>query len=459
MARENQGLQIALITFVMLTVVLGASTVFLFNVSQERQAEVKKFRSEASKSEKGHSKKIEQYNELRGMIGVGTTEEHGAIIDDCEEEMDTYGGTYPEQDRNYRQLLKHLFNDKNQKDRDLVAARAEKDEFAKKLAERTSRDEEAFRKLEALVAQVDGHLKKVTDDYRQSTNLASEEQQKAIDRLNTANRKSVDTLNSIQNKLESANTQLEKLHKLNKLKTEKLRDISRDTFDVPDGEIRWVSQQTRTVWINLGRADRLMRQVSFSVYPADVSDLSRGGKKASIEVIRLLGEHSAEARIVDDKITDPIMPGDKIHTPAWSPGEQKRFALAGLLDVDGDGRSDLEMVRNLITMNGGMVDCYYNAKGEQIGTITANTRYLVLGKAPDEREDEKVRETFSRMDREAERWGSVQKIPLAELLSRMGFKKGSSPTTSDGAVPRTSTRGPGEQFKPRRPPARAGGAY
>ena len=55
-----------------------------------------------------------------------------------------------------------------------------------------------------------------------------------------------------------------------------------------------------------------------------------------------------EARILDDKVSDPIIPGDKIFTPLWSPGEQRHFALAGLMDIDGDGHSDLEPLMNII---------------------------------------------------------------------------------------------------------------
>ena len=76
------------------------------------------------------------------------------------------------------------------------------------------------------------------------------------------------------------------------------------------------------VWINVGRADGLQPLMTFSVYPDDISDLSKGAVKGSVEVTKILGDHMAEARITDDTITDPFMPGDKIDTSLWSPGEQ-----------------------------------------------------------------------------------------------------------------------------------------
>ena len=456
MARENQGLQVALIVFVMLTVVLGASTVYFFNVSEDHQASAKKANAEADKSGIAHREKIVESNALKKIIGVASTENMETIRTLSEDEFQVYGGTFPADDRDYRQLLKHMFEQSAQKDSDLVVARAENVDLNDKLGERTAREQVAIGGFEARVGKLGAQLNIVTEGYETSRNLSSEEQRKAAEAQKAAHEKNSKNIKEFQNKLRGTNAQLEKLGRLNEAQSRKIEGINKETFEVPDGEIRWVNQKTGTVWINLGRSDRLMRQVTFSVYPANISDLSHGGKKASIEVIRLLGENSAEARIIEDKITDPIMPGDKIHTPTWSPGIQKRFALAGLLDINGDGRSDLDKVRHIITMNGGVVDCYYNAKGEQVGNISIDTQFLVLGEAPDERGNPKLTTAYSLMVQEAGRSGSTKKISLDDLLNRMGHKKGTA-TGSGGTSPKST--GSGSRFKSRRPPVRSNGAY
>ena len=61
-----------------------------------------------------------------------------------------------------------------------------------------------------------------------------------------------------------------------------LEDVKKETFEVADGEITWVNQRNGTVWINLGRADSLGRQTSFSVYAADTNDRDQ---------VRQEGEH------------------------------------------------------------------------------------------------------------------------------------------------------------------------
>ena len=79
-------------------------------------------------------------------------------------------------------------------------------------------------------------------------------------------------------------------------------------MDVPSGEIIRVSLPNKMVWINLGRADSLQRETRFTVYSTD----GKAVKKGTVEVTLIDGEHSAAARIRDDKIADPILAGDKI---------------------------------------------------------------------------------------------------------------------------------------------------
>src|SRR6185436_7906434 len=154
------------------------------------------------------------------------------------------------------------------------------------------------------------------------------------------------------------------------------------SFEVADGRISWVNQNG-TVWINLGTADSLRRQVTFSVFDADQHDAAKAEKKGSIEVTRLLDDHMAEARITKDDPTNPILTGDNIYSQVWHRGKKLHFALTGVIDIDGDGQSDMQQALELIKLNGGIVDAYLKDDGKVDGEITANTRYLVLGDVPD----------------------------------------------------------------------------
>ena len=116
MARENQGLQVALIIFVMLFVISLGSTLYFFNVSQDARAQARKNLDDAAKNDLAHRNKSEDCKALKKVIGVAATEKLEAIKTISAEEFVTYGGTYPGDDRNYRQLLKHMFEVKAKKE-------------------------------------------------------------------------------------------------------------------------------------------------------------------------------------------------------------------------------------------------------------------------------------------------------------------------------------------------------
>ncbi len=78
----------------------------------------------------------------------------------------------------------------------------------------------------------------------------------------------------------------------------KLSDRSSPRPLVPCGEIIWVSQPNRIVWINRGLRDNLTRLLQFQVFSGDTADIAKGVKKATIEVTQITGDHEAQTRIL-----------------------------------------------------------------------------------------------------------------------------------------------------------------
>src|SRR6476661_7145609 len=99
---------------------------------------------------------------------------------------------------------------------------------------------------------------------------------------------------------------------------------------------------------------------------------------ARIEVVSL-GDRMSEARILDDTPRNPIITGDVIFTPAWSPGQRVHFALAMKMDINKDGVDDYDTVKRIIEMNGGVIDAELRPDGKRVGDINVNTRYFVQG--------------------------------------------------------------------------------
>ena len=180
----------------------------------------------------------------------------------------------------------------------------------------------------------------------------------------------------------------------------------------------------------------------------------------------MLGNHLAEGRIVSDSNIDPIMPGDKINSPVWNPGEKQHFAIAGVVELDNDGRDDTQRLHALIEMNGGVIDAKIDAAGKREGQIGINTRYLVLGKEPEGKTADML-EDYGKMQTRAKELG-VEPISLDKLLDLMGWKKEADVLQyGSGAKgfevqserpPQVSSAKVNDLFKPRTPPRNNGGS-
>lgn len=438
MARENQGLQIALIIFVMLTIVLGVTTFIFFRRYDETMADAKAKTEQATKASTDLGNEKAEKEKLKKLLGFPETDKIDTIEEQSRADFTPYRDKYPEENLTYRQLVKDLHDQIGELNKLLAD---EKDEVQTLKDQNERRIEEIKPQIEVASAARDKAAADLEAERKQYNDAASkfgEQQNKLAAALEKARKEGEAQVAKLQGQLEEVNLQIQRLNQLNVAIGKKLDDVVKETFEVADGEVTWVNQRNGTVWVSLGRADGLRRQTSFAVYASDTNDVSKAGKKGSVEVTQIWGDHVAEARIVEDLITDPIMPGDKIHTPIWSPGERRRFALTGDLDLDGDGKSDLQKVLNLISLNGGLVDCYLDDKTPQIltgegkpgGKIDLNTRFLVVGAAPEGAASRERLDSYSRMIGEARKIG-IKEIPLKELLFQMGWRE-STPVVTFG---------------------------
>lgn len=468
MARENQGLQIALIVFVMLSILLGVGMYMFYRQYEEADIKATKNASDADKATKLALKNEEDANELRRLIGVAKTEKVESITTNIfAEDMKKFGGSYPEDVRFYRPLVEKLAKTIDEKNGELDKAKTQIAKLEADFATREAAKQPQIDEFKKAADEASKDRDSERTKYKADRDRIAQQEVKLRADYDNARKDAQASMVKIEQKFQGAIEQIQKLNRINKGLSDRQQELTAQKFEIPSGEVRWVNQSTGTAWVNLGRADSLARQVTFGVYPADVTDLTAsGGRKASIEVTKILGDHLAEVRIFDDKLADPIMPGDKIYTPVWTAGEKRHFALAGFMDLRGNGKNDLEMVKDLIKMNGGVVDCYLDEKGKKVGEMTVNTRYLVFGQAPSEKSQPAMTAGVTKMVNEAEKFG-VQKIQLNDLIQRMGwenqsrvvgFGRGANPkdfaAKPDENGQRTSTGNHTDAFEPRQPPSR-----
>jgi hypothetical protein len=183
-------------------------------------------------------------------------------------------------------------------------------------------------------------------------------------------------------------------------------------------------------YINLGSADHVRPQLTFSVYGLGSDGRPYPQPKGTLEVVSVLGPHLSQARItsVRDRNRDPITERDVIYNASWNPNIKKHVAVAGTIDLTGDGRDSLmEFMRNLERQNI-VVDAYEDPNDGTIkGQLTYQTDYLILGPPPDPfargRQGEaakRVLEGRKQIQEEAKKYG-VQVKNLKSYLDMIGY--------------------------------------
>lgn len=448
MARENQGLQIALIVFVMLTIILGVTTFLFFRQYEEATNRATASDAKATENMNGMRKSQEEANELKTMLGGAPTDTLTTLQETFATDMRTYAGTLPEENRSYRAVLEYMFKVLKDRETEVTDGKAQLETMKTQFVTREAEKDPQLQSAEKRATDAEGALKKAMADYEAERTRMKADGDKVAATLVSVRKEQDAAVAKLKSNLDQRNKQIQQLTADFSDTKKKLNEAVDPHLAVADGEVTWVNQRQGTVWINLGRADGLSRQASFAVYNAESTDLTAEAQKANIEVTQLLGDHLAEARVVSDTAVNPIMPGDKIQTPIWNPGEQKRFALAGTIDIDGDGHEDYDRVARIITMHGGVIDASMKPVPELQGKgkITANTTKLVLGNAPDETSPAEETQAFSQMIDAAKKL-QVPTMSVNDLLQQMGWRAGSQTTgeTAEGTP----------AFRPRRPPTRS----
>ena len=417
-ARENQGLQIALIIFVMLTIVLIVTTYLFFRSYSDERDKGKSLAEQKASADQATQKAIVDADEMKNLIGAAQTETVEAAKEASKKEMQSFGEGLVESKQNYRGLVEHL------------VAKLRKFETAN--TDSTAKVAELNAKLKTDAAAASGEVAKLSEQLN-STAADLEKERKTFGEKRTEITGEKDLLAAgfettrkeheklVQKSSEQISTLSTRLGRADQL-LDALRSkeqVDQKANEVADGKVTRVSQRSRLVWLNVGPADGLRRQTSFAVVAPEDGNPIKSKPKGTIEVIRFTDAHQAEARIVDDDLSNPIMVGDHIFSVVWDAGRPEHFALAGKLDIDGDGESDHARLRDLVAINGGIIDAEVGDDGTRSGQMSINTKYLVLGDRPDD--TSKDRESYGKILGEAQELG-VKTLKVAEFVDYMGYQ-------------------------------------
>jgi len=242
-------------------------------------------------------------------------------------------------------------------------------------------------------------------------------------------------------------------------------------LNTPKGSI--VRREKDIVYVDLGSGSTLRPGTTFSIFPAERSGVLSGGNrspiqidlagkvtvlndkslgdappemKGAIEVLEIISPSLASARITYelDAVRNPIRIKDSLFNPAWTPGTREHVAIAGMIDLNGDGLDDNNEFVRMLERQGVVIDAIIDLKDRQIKGkgMTLQTSYLILG--PDVNygtgftgdgdpraivRRELIAE-MSKMQKQAEDLG-IQPMSARRFMALNGIKLPSNPARAD----------------------------
>ncbi len=402
---------------------------------------------------------------MQAMIGVGpysTAEitdrlgnfENDAtmkpLIDQYQQAMTAFGSNVQETDKNLLKLPSYLLETIRARNSDFEANRAKTRQLEADLKATVDRETAARQAAETALAQAKKDLETAQIDHKQQLAAVNKERDKTVALFDTYKRELDAKLAQEVAKSQTLATDNNRLlAAVEKLQSD-LDEYQKPDFASPQGRVVRVSNGSTKVWINLGSDDGLRVGVPFSVLDESAVNISSASPKAKIVVTRVVGPHLAQCDTVELDYANIIVSEDLVYSPAWRAGRKVGFALVGEMDLNGDNKDDLNQVRQLISLGGGVVDAEKPASGNESGKFDYNTTWLVLGTdltLPENASEAQRADNAARMAaykdfiNKARQYG-VQEISLDKL---MGYLKTKS---SDRTVP-LGSRGQAKDFVPR----------
>ena len=459
-ARENQGYLIAVIILVLLTLVLALLTFLGWSKANEYAEGIDSSKAQLNGAQmlsQAHQIEAEILRALVGDLGESNAEVQTKI--DSVNRLANNNSTSDAQKTAIQNVVVRIKEVKDAYDRDmqqfisrteedqaedltwtgvlrnLIAVTARKhNELSVKRQENEDEKGRLEREKKTLQGRLDvaeGALEKAKEGFAKKQKLDQDNisglnemlanVQRDIQAYEKATGAKITNLESINSELEA---KVDDLVVKNVDLTKTKQELTRENFDIHDGEIVRVSRTSSSnlVYLNIGRKDGLRTNQTFAVYDRNVNNFEKGEQKAKIEVIDILGPKSSEALITEENPIDPITRLDRIVTPTWDPGNRNDIAISGVIDLDGDNNSDLLRFIRMIENNGGRVVAYHDEEGKIFGKIDSSTRYLVKGESPKLGPDPNNGEIYSAI-RELEKQAkdnAIRVIDLRQMLNRIG---------------------------------------
>ena len=311
---------------------------------------------------------------LKSMLGVGNStsaerdellrsvdgdEEMTPIIDRYQTDMALIGQEVDPQNQNYTALPKFFADSLRSKNdvvaqarKDVTKARSDADSDVAAAKAALAVAETAATAAKNELADAQAQFQNERADMKQKT-------QEIQDRLTIAQTDKTKMEATKNAEISKLDRQLASANSIVESQRQEINLLKNDQFEVFQGQITSVQGRNNggIVNISLGSSRRIAfgRDV-FGVLSGDALRPDEAQVKATIQVVKVRGQHISEARVVSrPNYSNPITTGDKVYSPFWSPGRRVKIALIGQIDIDGDGQPDNDAVKSQIRAVGAEV--------------------------------------------------------------------------------------------------------
>jgi hypothetical protein len=464
---SKQGLVITLVICFLFIIGLGVAAYYGFADQAAKEAAAKKAKDEADtfKAERdwykfqawlyckymGHDQNIDtgelanskaQFDRL--AKGQKDAEAVKAVVDKLTNSKDLGWDTGANKPKSsYEDVLAKSRNDYDALEKKSQALQQSETALTKKVKELDDQLQQARKDYDAELVKANEKAKTdLSDDRKKIDDLRNEISRLAADRETL-----VKAQDDAKAKLEKAarvdKKQIAELKNTVAERTQELLALKAKVSEVPstlrtDWQIVRMDTRGTMPYINLGSADRVKPQLTFSIHGMGLDGRPSSPSKGTLEVVNVLGDHLSQARItsVKDPNRDPIVVGDVLFNPFWNPLLKKHVALTGLYDLSTSGQRDAETgIRDFmrhLERNNVIVDAWLDPKDYTIKGpgITSQTDYLIQGELIDffgptgERNVElnkKLEKANNEMKRQAVDNG-VQMVNLRNYLEMIGYR-------------------------------------
>lgn len=418
--RENQGLQAIMIISIIIALLCGVGMILVNNARKTQKARADANESERNKAREDSAKATAEAAQFKEFMGFADSDSVDSIRTAFEADMLKWAPNQAPDSRQYRTVLGNIFEENNKLVSNAAAAADEVKQLKERLLAVESQKEEQVKQFQAQMQKVSADAAaehtKFEDQYAR-IKADNDGIQKQMDELRATHDAAMKTLQDNETQFKN---QIKKLEG----SIDKLREgvPSADQFAQPaDGRITWINQRYGTVWVDLGSDDGLRPQVTFAVAQAGLQDAAEAEQKGTIEITRILGPHMSEARVTKDSSKDPLVPGDRIFSQVWDRGRRVGVGIAGFIDIDKDGKDDLDKLKSIVAASGGVVDAGPDKTGKNEGELKVTTRYLVLGDFPSDARLAELKTSWNDLSAQSEKLG-VETIPLDQFLTLIGWR-------------------------------------